>query len=153
MSDTTVDRLDLAASPLGNDIEFLTARARSLGSEIANRALEPLGLRVRSYSLLACAQAEYRPTQRRLADFLRLDPSQVVALVDGLEREGLVRRESDPDDRRSKVVIATRAGEELLVAAQAAIADAQEVTLGTLTAAERDVLRGLLRRVALPQEP
>lgn len=153
MSDTTVERLDLAASPLGHDIEFLTARARSLGSEIANRALEPLGLRVRSYSLLACAQAEYRPTQRRLADFLRLDPSQVVALVDGLEREGLVRRESDPDDRRSKVVIATRAGEELLVAAQAAIADAQEVTLGTLTAEERDVLRGLLRRVALPQEP
>ena len=97
--------------------------------------------------------AEYRNRNSRLADFLRLDPSQVVALVDGLEREGRVRRESDPDDRRSKVVIATRAGEELLVAAQAAIADAQEVTLGTLTAEERDVLRGLLRRVALPQEP
>lgn len=152
MTDGDATARDLADSPLADDIEFLLARARSLGGEAANRALEPLDLRVRTYSLLACARAEFRPTQRRLADFLRLDPSQIVALVDTLERRGAVRRETDPADRRSKIVIATPAGADLLTAAHAAVMAAQERMLAPLSAAERDLLRDLLRRVALPDD-
>lgn len=153
MADAPATTGDLASSPLGDDVEFLLARARSLGGEAANRALEPLDLRVRTYSVLACARAEYRPTQRRLADFLRLDPSQIVAIVDVLEARGAVRRETDPDDRRSKIVIATRAGEALLAEAHAALMRAQERMLAALTPEERSTLRDLLRRIALPAGP
>ncbi|MBN9606367.1 MAG: MarR family transcriptional regulator [Actinomycetales bacterium] len=146
-------RLDrLRDSALTDDIEFLNARARALGSATFNRLLEPLGLRVRSYSVLACACGGLAPTQRQLADFLRLDPSQIVSLVDELESAGLVRREVDPADRRSKIIVATDRGEEVYLVAQRAAREAEDSALAPLSAAERDQLRALMRRVAFPDD-
>ena len=142
----------LRDSGLAREIEFLNARARSIGSAIANDELRELGLRVRSYSVLALACGGLGPTQRQLAAFLRLDPSQIVALVDGLESAGLVRREPDPTDGRSKVVVATAAGERLHVRARAATARAEEVALAALTADERARLRELLAKIAFTPE-
>ncbi|WP_395640271.1 MarR family winged helix-turn-helix transcriptional regulator [Pseudolysinimonas sp.] len=144
----------LQGSALAREIEFLNARARSIGSAIANEMLQELGLRVRSYSVLALACGDLRPTQRQLAEFLRLDPSQIVALVDELEAPGFVRREADPADRRSKTVVATTAGEELYVRARVATARAEDLALAALTPAERERLRTLMTKIAFaPEEP
>lgn len=142
----TPDRL--LASDLVNEIEFLAARARSLGSGHANAMLASLDLRVRSYSVLAMACSESEPSQRELADFLRLDPSQIVSLVDALEQRGLVFRAADPRDRRSKVIRPTAAGMELHKRAAAAVRAAEETSLAPLDAPERDQLRVLLRKIA-----
>jgi len=144
----TSDRL--LGSALAREIEFLNARARSIGSAIANDLLQEHGLRVRSYSVLAVACGGLRPTQRQLAEFLRLDPSQIVALVDELEAAGLVRREPDPGDRRSKVIVATEAGEQRYRAAREATARAEDRALAALTPAERATLRELMTKVAFP---
>lgn len=145
---TGLDRL--RTSPLTEEIEFLNARARAIGSSIMNRLLEPTGLRVRSYSVLACACGDLAPTQRQLADFLRLDPSQIVTLVDELERRGLVRRETDPADRRNKIIVATPRGEEVYGMAQNAAREAEDAALAALSIPERDQLRALMRKVAFP---
>lgn len=136
------------ASDLVNEIEFLAARARSLGSAHANAVLAPLDLKVRSYSVLAMACSDTEPSQRELADFLRLDPSQIVALVDSLEQRGLVFRAPDPRDRRSKVIRPTAAGLELQQRAAAAVRVAEDTSLASLDDQERDQLRTLLRKIA-----
>lgn len=105
------DRLWL--TPIGLDPAFLLARSNALSLSRMHRALSTLGLKPRSYSLLAIAASDARPTQRELSDFLQLDPSQIVALIDELEQRGLVHRQPDPRDRRAKVVVATDAGREL----------------------------------------
>lgn len=136
-------------SDLAQELEFLVARMRATGSARANRALKPLGLKVRSYSVLSLACDDVSPTQRDLAEFLSLDPSQIVPLVDDLEKRELVTRIPDPSDRRSKVVIATDAGQRLYVEARKATARSEAEALGMLSEAERTQLRGLLARVAL----
>ena len=141
-----------AASSLATEIEFLAARALSIGSALANRRLEPLGLRVRSYSVLSLACETTPPSQRQLADFLRLDPSQVVALVDGLEQSGLVVRSPDPSDRRSNIISATESGRAVFDRARIATHDAELEALQALSPGERDQLRQLLARVALRPE-
>jgi DNA-binding MarR family transcriptional regulator len=138
----------LQDSGLAREIEFLNARARSIGSGIANELLQEHGLRVRSYSVLALACGGLRPTQRQLAEFLRLDPSQIVALVDELETAALVQREPDPTDRRSKVIVATTAGESRYASARAATARAEDLALSALTPAERTQLRTLMTKIA-----
>lgn len=138
----------LLASDLVNEIEFLAARARSLGSVNANAMLASLDLRVRSYSVLAMACSDSEPSQRELADFLRLDPSQIVSLVDALEQRGLVFRTTDPRDRRSKVIRPTAAGRRLHKRAAAAVRAAEDTSLAQLDGAERDQLRVLLRKIA-----
>ncbi|MCW4465809.1 MarR family transcriptional regulator [Glutamicibacter sp. MNS18] len=136
-------------SNLAQELEFLVARMRAAGSARANKALEPLGLKVRSYSVLSLACDDVSPTQRDLADFLSLDPSQIVPLVDDLEKRGLVTRIPDPADRRSKVVIATDAGQRLYTEARKATARSEAEALTMLSEAERAQLRDLLSRVAL----
>jgi len=144
-SETAIDAL--AESALASDIDFLAVKAFAAGTRIANRRLAGLDLRVRSYSVLAITCGERSVTQRDLAELLALDPSQIVALVDELETEGLVRREVDPTDRRSRVVRATEEGRTRFAAARDAIGEAQEEAFGALDAEERDELLRLLRKL------
>lgn len=132
-------------APLSHEIEFLAVKAFTQGTRIANRYLQDLGLRARSYSVLAMACADLDPTQRDLAEFLSLDPSQIVSLVDELERDGLVRRLVDPSDRRSKVVHATEVGRARFAEAQLRTRSAENEALSGLE--DRETLRSLLRRL------
>lgn len=136
-----------------DDLSFLIARANALSIAAGNAALSDLGLKVRSYSVLALAAGSPPPSQREIAEFLRLDPSQVVALVDELQRAGLVTREPDPRDRRANVIRVTASGEELLVDARRALVRAERGLHAGLDAAERATLADLLRRTAFPDSP
>lgn len=133
---------------LTDDLSFLLARANALSLSAGNRAMTPHGLKVRSYSVLALAVGGARPSQRELAEFLRLDPSQVVALVDELQSKGLVVREPDPADRRANVVTATAAGRDLFERAELSARAAERELHDEFSESERDQLIGLLRRLA-----
>ncbi len=140
----------LRESLLADDLSFLLARANALSLGAGNAALEEHGLKVRSYSVLALAAGDGKPTQRELAEFLRLDPSQVVALVDDLQSRGLVRRESDPNDRRANVVVATEDGLARYRRASESARDAEQALHHNLTAEDREQLGALLRALAFP---
>ena len=137
---------DLSRSPLAHEIEFLAIKLFSMGTRRANDALLSVSLRVRLYSVLALANSDAHPTQRDLAEFLELDPSQIVALVTELENRGLVIREIDPSDRRSKVVTATPRGAKLFEEARAVTGNAESETLSALTSDEQAALLRLLRK-------
>lgn len=60
-----------------------------------------------------------------LAAGAKLAKQSMIELVDRAERQGLVERRPDPDDRRAKVVTLTRTGGELRAAAGRGLADAE----------------------------
>lgn len=141
----------LEVPPLVGEIGFLAVRTGATAMKLARERLRPLGLHVRSYSVLALSATATGRTQREVAEYLDLDPSQVVSLVDELEKAGLVIREVVPGDRRSKLVRATPQGVELLPAARAATSSAEAEALAALAPAERETLLELLQKVTLPQ--
>lgn len=136
----------LIAASISQDAGFLLAKLHAFGSVLNNRALAEFGLKERSYSVLALANSGLEPTQREIAEFLSLDPSQIVALVDELEKRRLVLRAPGRQDRRAKTVTATKDGAELYRLAGAAARDAEAAALGALSAAEAEDLKGLLRK-------
>ncbi|BEL03664.1 MarR family transcriptional regulator [Actinoplanes sichuanensis] len=138
----------LLGSDLAADPAFLLARARAVTSGVANARLAGFQLKVRSLSVLWLASQGFGPSQRELSDFLGLDPSQVVALVDDLQGRGLVERRPDERDRRSRIIVATEAGLELLEQALVEIRAAGDSTFAGLTDDERKTLTGLLTKVA-----
>ena len=142
----------LRASVLADDVSFLLARANAIALAAGNAALAEHGLKARSFSVLVLASGDARPSQRDLAEFLRLDPSQVVSLVDDLQSRGLVERQPDPSDRRANVVVATDAGRTLAAAAREAARVAEERVHAQLSEDERELLTGLLRRLAFPDD-
>jgi len=141
---------DLRDSTLSDDLSFLLARASAVSVAAGNAALAPHGLRVRSYSVLSVVAEGARPTQRELAEYLRLDPSQVVAIVDDLEGRGLVERIPDPADRRAKIVTATEAGVRLQADASADARAAERRTHGSLDVGDLPRIVELLRGLAFP---
>ncbi|KQR53616.1 MarR family transcriptional regulator [Leifsonia sp. Leaf336] len=141
---------DLDKTTLAEDMSFLLARASAISVSAANAALAPLGLRARSYSVLTVVADGARPTQRDLADFLRLDPSQVVAIVDDLEGRGLVQRVPDPADRRAKIVVCTSDGAALQSRAAQYARAAERATHALLSEQERPGVIALLRELAFP---
>jgi DNA-binding MarR family transcriptional regulator len=145
-----VSRLEHA--PLADDLGFLLARAAAMSQAAGNEALATHGLKVRSYSVLALAATGGRPSQRELAAFLRLDPSQVVALIDDLARRGLVTREPDPRDRRANVLAATLEGRKVYRRALADVEAGERRAHVGLSSADRAELTRLLRAVAFPAE-
>jgi MarR family transcriptional regulator, organic hydroperoxide resistance regulator len=52
-------------------------------------------------------------SMKELGTRLRCDGSFVTSIADALEERGLARRETDPDDRRIKNLVLTRAGNKL----------------------------------------
>ncbi|MHC6229439.1 MarR family winged helix-turn-helix transcriptional regulator [Arthrobacter sp. MMS24-T111] len=143
---TEVQTPRLAAARIGSDVGLLLAKLHAAGSVLNNKALADFGLRERSFSVLTLACSGLEPTQRELADFLSLDPSQVVTLVDDLERRGLVERAQGKQDRRAKIIVSTAEGRRMHTKARAALDAAELHQLAGLTDGESQELKRLLRK-------
>lgn len=149
--DAVAPKPGLRPSALSDDLSFLLARANAISLAAGNAALAAHGLKARSYSVLLLSAGEARPSQRELAEFLRLDPSQVVSLVDDLQARGLVERRPDPADRRANVVVATEAGRQVAADARETARRAEQQVHGQLTSDQRQTLTELLRVLAFPE--
>jgi DNA-binding MarR family transcriptional regulator len=132
---------------LGDDVGdtgLLLSIAAARAVRNANLALESVDLRARTFSILELAVHFGGVNQRQLADVLRLNPSQIVALVDDLVDGGLVVRRLDATDRRSRLVCATEKGTLRLAESRELVDRALDRTLYALDDAERATLHRLL---------
>jgi DNA-binding MarR family transcriptional regulator len=84
--------------------------------------------------------------QRRLADAIAFDRSTIGDLVARLESRGLVTR-TVGDDRRTKRLALTPAGDDLLQTLEAAVARTQERILEPLSPAQRAAFVEMLGQV------
>jgi DNA-binding MarR family transcriptional regulator len=83
---------------------------------------------------------------------LRLAKSSLTGLVDRTERNGLVRRETDPQDMRAVRVALTPQGRRLAEEFYTETCRRVDELAAGLGAAERDVLASLLGRVLVDNE-
>ena len=85
-------------------------------------------------------------SQREISDHLGLDASDVVGVLDVLERAGMVERRRDPQDRRRHAVVLTGRGETAARRSADLQAEAAERALAGLDPEERRLLADLLHR-------
>jgi DNA-binding MarR family transcriptional regulator len=71
----------------------------------------------------------------------------MVLFIDHLEREGWIRREANPEDRRSHAIVITRKGHEHLNILGPKLTRAESEALGALSASERTKLQAYLRMI------
>ena len=121
------------------------ARIARRRSEIA---LAPTGLRPRHLVALTILREHGTTTQSALCEALRLDPTNLVGLLNELEERSLLTRRRDPADRRRHIVELTDAGATALTRAEAALAAVQDEVLAALEGDERALLHSLLARAA-----
>jgi DNA-binding MarR family transcriptional regulator len=105
------------------------ARAARRSSEAA---LEPTGLRPRHLVALTILRDRGAMTQVALGEALHLDPTNLVGLLNELERESLLERRRDVLDRRRHIVEISDAGRSALTSAERALASVEDQVLAGL---------------------
>ena len=137
---------------LAGSVGFLLSKLGFLTASRFAEALRPLQLNPGHFALLRIVDASGPRSQQALGESLGIPPSRMVALVDELERPGLLERRRSEHDRRVNQVALTTEGRRVLKKASA-IANAWEDDLcAGLAPGERDQLRELLVKLAARHE-
>jgi len=112
----------------------------------------PQDLSPQQFGILASIQDEPGKDQRRLAERLGIDTVSAHHHIEFLEGRGLVTREVDPDDRRSRVLKLTKRGVSLREKLRPGIVDAHDRVLSSLSQQERETFLHLLTRIVESNE-
>jgi DNA-binding MarR family transcriptional regulator len=117
--------------------------------EIGNANLAKLGLGEGRCTVLALLlESQPEPlSHSRLAELLLVTKGSITGLVDGLERDGLVKREDRSEDRRLRYISLTPAGQELVERLMPDKFRRIAGLLAGLTQPERETLVSLLLKV------
>lgn len=143
-----------AAGPhrLDDTLVWLLAAASGRAQRLVRERLAAHGVRKWDHAVLAVL-AEYGPSaQAGLCRRLGVDRSDMVAILNGLEGEGYVRREPDPEDRRRNRVELTAEGRSVLARYDRQVYEADGILRESLSEADRDRLAELLGRLVRPQD-
>jgi MarR family transcriptional regulator, lower aerobic nicotinate degradation pathway regulator len=144
---TTSPRADVAEATAGSGSSLLILRLARAAAWRLGRTLAASGLRWADYAVLHHVEAQGPVAQRELAAALRIQPSNIVALLDELERRGLLTRAPDPADRRRHRVELTRRGHLALQRATKAARAAEADLLAPLSPSEQRDFHALLARL------
>ena len=110
-----------------------------------DEALRPVGLTHGQFSLLTSLNRPQPAGMGSIAALLAMDRTTLTAALKPLERRGLIEVETDPADRRGRVLKLTRRGRALLAAAVPIWKRTHARIDGLLADADPDLLRRDLR--------
>src|SRR3954464_11974447 len=125
----------------------LQRAARAVARQF-DEALRPLGLTNGQFSLLMSLNRPEPPTLGAVASLLAMDRTTLTANLNPLRRRGLVEVRIDGADRRSRRLILTQDGRELLTAALPVWQSQHRAIEKQLGGRDADSLRGELRALS-----
>jgi DNA-binding MarR family transcriptional regulator len=143
--------LDLAVEGIVDRIGGINYRIKRMHNE----TLEQLGLTLSDWHVLTALRWTGEPYRRKagwLARRADLTSGAMTSRLDALEKEGIVRRLRDPEDRRSVLVELTEKGRQRHEQAMAIQAPKEALLADALTEREKEQLNSLLRRVMITLE-
>jgi len=109
------------------------------------------GVKPPTYGVLNVVSQRGPVSQREVCDVLGVHPSDMVEIMDIVEREGWVERRRDPIDRRRYQLTITAAGRRTRARYDAIAAQAEALVLEPLSEPERRVLLDLVAKVVAAQ--
>ena len=140
-----VNESDDLSSELGELVNTIARRLR----RSSKQRLSTLGIsfsQARVLRILARTSDPMRMSQ--IAREIEVVPRSATTLVEGLEERGLVRREIDPADRRSVIVILTDSAQGLLSDLAEARSEASTLLFANLSEKDKRALHQILQSVA-----
>jgi DNA-binding MarR family transcriptional regulator len=129
-------------------LAFLVSQVGAHAAGAFAEALTALDLRPMHAGILRILATGQPFTQRSLSARLGVLPSQLVGLIDALERRSLVERRRDAADRRNNHLSLTSAGLAAHHEIERLTVSLEQDLFATLSPAERATLLDLVSRVA-----
>jgi MarR family transcriptional regulator, lower aerobic nicotinate degradation pathway regulator len=127
---------------------WLSAQVARKAERLVTEGLAHEGVRRQHFTVLTSLAEQGPASQAALGRRLWIDRSDLHAILNELEGDGLVKRIPDKQDRRRNVVRLTPRGTAALKRLDKHVDAAQQALLSPLSASERDELRRLLTKLA-----
>ena len=141
----------LKAAGLADSLGFQLRLAQGAAWADLVAALQPLGLRPSQFSALLIVRAMPGCRQQDIGEALGIQRPNLVAMIDGLERRGVIARAVNPADRRSYALSLTAPGRALLDAADTAHREHERRLADRVGTGEAALLPALRRIATLSQ--
>ena len=126
---------------------WLVGQVARHANRIVGQTLGEAGMRKQHFAVLTALEEQGSASQAALGRRVWMDRSDLHAVLNDLERDGLVARVRDEGDRRRNLIALTPAGGEALKQLNARVEAAQAALLEPLSSEERSELRRLLARL------
>jgi MarR family transcriptional regulator, lower aerobic nicotinate degradation pathway regulator len=127
---------------------WLSGQVARRAEHLVAQTLAQEGVRRQHFAVITSLAEQGPASQATLGRRLSIDRSDLHAILNDLEGEGLVERIPDERDRRRNVVALTSRGRAARSRLDRRVDAAQDALLAPLSATERRELRRLLRKVA-----
>lgn len=148
MSDALTLPADLLSSP-----SFQLERLRRRTREFVEAALAAEGFNLREYWVLTCLVDGDAASQATLGEILGVDRSDMVRLVDSLEKRNLAKRVKDPKDRRRQIISVTKKGTKAYTTLRPLVIAAEDQALDESTSKQLKHLRKLAKSIIAADNP
>ncbi len=137
-----------ATFPPQQRFSVLLHQTAALWRTALDRRLRPLGFSQASWrALIALRRQPEGCNQAVLAERLGIEAPTLVRLLDRMEKQGWLQRQSDPRDRRSKRVVLTAASLELAESMEATVEELRAELLAGLDPAQLEAMIDILETV------
>lgn len=138
----------LDQSRLTHLMGYAATRASVALKKVFAKHLGPLHLKAVEFSILVLVASNDNVNQKQLGKALDVSPPNLAVTLDRMVERGWVERVRSTEDRRSQIVVLTKAGQQLVQRAEKIAASMENESLAVLSPAERLLLLELLLKVA-----
>ncbi|WP_442782813.1 MarR family winged helix-turn-helix transcriptional regulator [Collimonas fungivorans] len=135
-------KIDLSNNPVK-----LIGQAYRTSVRLVDGPLRALGFAMGQLPVLVALKKSGALSQAELARLAQVEQPSMAQLLNRMERDGLVQRVPNPDDKRSQLVSLTAGASERMPKGKAVMDAASRQALAGFTEEERDQLMALLLRV------
>lgn len=137
----------MVAETPGIHLWLVLMKAYRALAEIAQGSIANTGMCFSDFAILEALLHKGSLPVNALAPLVNLTSGSMTTAIDRLQDRGLVRRASDPADRRARIVHLTADGRRLIERVFARHSADMEAITAVLTPAERETLLRLLRKL------
>lgn len=116
-------------------------------TRVGDGRLRPLGFATAQLPVLAALKNCDHLSQKALAQMACVEQPTMAQMLSRMERDGLIQRRQDPEDRRSSLISLTDAALDRLPAGRAVLRQGNADMTKGLTTEEVETLVSLLKRV------
>ncbi len=131
----------------------LIARVARLLMRWGDERFQPLGLAMAQIPVLQALKSGASLTQTDLARMAQIEQPTMAQLLARMERDGLIRRSPNPDDKRSSLISLTPLAISKIPAAKAVLAEGNREALKGFSDDEIATLGSLLLRMVNNLDP
>ena len=141
-----IKKLPVQWGPEATSAYWINRASRAL-LRLHESRLRPIGFGMSHLPVLMALEDGVARSQKELAERARIEQPSMTEMLTRMERDGVIEREPNPEDKRGSLVTLTRRSRARLPKAKAALLQGEDEAMASFTSDERALLLRLLQRV------